>query len=89
MNFNPEKNQESSISLEQLIKKLELGGKYKIIDQKVGQDVVELDGQKIILPFTNMSGMKVIMTKDEDNKWVYVVRGNKSELQSIITALPE
>lgn len=68
-----------------VIRRLEEAG-YRIIKQQLGQELINIDGQDVSLPFTNMSGFTAIL-KNEEGKWKYVDRVLENEIDSVLRSL--
>lgn len=62
---------------------------YKIIGQEPYQESINIEGQDVRIPFTNMGGMRVVVHKNPDNKWEYLMRGTGEGFESELRALHE
>ncbi len=87
--MNPEerfgKSSEKGVpTVKQMQMELERSGNWKVSDQKPDQDSIEIEGQKIALPLTNMSGLTAIFKKDSNNQWKYIGRGQGTDFEILL-----
>lgn len=84
-----EERKRKELELNNLIKELEGTGRVRIIYQEPYQDFINVDGQEIKLPFTNMGGFRVVLTK-KDGDWTYSNRSSSDEgLRTILEVIKE
>jgi hypothetical protein len=61
---------------------------YAVVDRPFDRDEVLFEGQSITLPFSNMSGTKVLLKKNGET-WQFVAQGRGDDFYGEVGALCE